>query len=155
MITESRQRTRAPLPPNCVWLDPTRVRELEPGTHLVTPRRSYTHHGIYCGAERVVHYAGLCRHRIRGPIEEVAVADFSHGGPLAYVPRPLARYQGRAVVVRARSRIGEDAYDLLTNNCEHFCNWCLDGRAYSDQVDAFMQLPGRLVEKMLARIARA
>src|SRR5206468_3169379 len=29
------------------------------GAHLVTWRLCYTHHGIYVGSERVVHYAGL------------------------------------------------------------------------------------------------
>jgi hypothetical protein len=26
---------------------------------------------------------------------------------------------------RARSRLGESRYRLLTNNCEHFCSWAL------------------------------
>jgi hypothetical protein len=31
---------------------------------------------------------------------------------------------------RARSRAGENCYRLLTNNnCEHFCEWCLRGKA--------------------------
>jgi hypothetical protein len=29
------------------------------GSHLVTPRRGYLHHGIYVGARKVVHYSGL------------------------------------------------------------------------------------------------
>jgi Lecithin retinol acyltransferase len=39
------------------------------------------------------------------------------------------------VVVRARSRLGEDRYRLTTNNCEHFCHWCLTGEPRSAQVD--------------------
>ena len=31
------------------------------GSHLVTPRRGYLHHGIYVGARKVVHYSGLMR----------------------------------------------------------------------------------------------
>jgi Lecithin retinol acyltransferase len=42
------------------------------------------------------------------------------------------------VVHRARSRVGEDGYRLLTNNCEHFCEWCLSGQHRSYQVDALL-----------------
>ena len=29
----------------------------------------------------------------------------------------------------ARSRLGERSYRILTNNCEHFCEWCLNAQA--------------------------
>jgi Lecithin retinol acyltransferase len=48
-------------------------------------------------------------------------------------------------VRRARSRIGEDDYRLLTNNCEHFCNWCLCGVSRSAQVERRWQLPFRVL----------
>jgi cell wall-associated NlpC family hydrolase len=41
------------------------------GAPLVTLRRGYSHHGIYVGDGKVVHYAGLCRAWHRGPVEEV------------------------------------------------------------------------------------
>jgi lecithin:retinol acyltransferase len=50
------------------WRDQTLDPELEPplGAHLVTPRRAYTHHGIYVGLGRVVQYGGLSRGLGRG-----------------------------------------------------------------------------------------
>lgn len=56
-----------------------------PGTHLVVPRFKglYTHHGIYVGAGRVIHYAGLANGLKRGPIEEVDLAQFSGGQPIS------------------------------------------------------------------------
>jgi hypothetical protein len=39
------------------------------------------------------------------------------------------------VVRRARLRLGENRYHLLTNNCEHFCEWCIRGESRSLQVD--------------------
>jgi hypothetical protein len=39
------------------------------------------------------------------------------------------------VVRRARLRLGEDRYSVLTNNCEHFCEWCVRGEHRSYQVD--------------------
>ena len=37
------------------------------------------------------------------------------------------------------SRIGEQRYNLLFNNCEHFANWCKTGRHRSSQVEDWMQ----------------
>ena len=39
---------------------------------------------------------------------------------------------------RAMSRIGEQNYNLLFNNCEHFANWCKTGRHRSGQVEDWL-----------------
>jgi hypothetical protein len=49
------------------------------GSHLVTPRRDYPHHGIYAGDCKVVHYSGLAQGMRRGPVEEVPLARFARG----------------------------------------------------------------------------
>jgi hypothetical protein len=36
------------------------------------------------------------------------------------------------------SRIGEQRYNLLFNNCEHFASWCKTGRHQSGQVESFL-----------------
>jgi Lecithin retinol acyltransferase len=114
-----------------------RVADIEPpvGAHLVTPRRGYAHHGIYVGANRVVHYAGLSRALLRGPVEEVSLAEFAGGRGVSIKSRPRPRFVPREVVARARSRLGENRYRLTTNNCEHFCEWCLSGESRSEQVE--------------------
>jgi hypothetical protein len=61
-------------------LDPAREPPL--GAHLVTPRRGYTHHGIYVGRGRVVQYGGLSHGLRRGPVEEVALLQFARGRPI-------------------------------------------------------------------------
>lgn len=38
------------------------------------------------------------------------------------------------VIQRAESRLGENAYDLFDNNCEHFATWCKTGIHISEQV---------------------
>ncbi|WP_042267642.1 lecithin retinol acyltransferase family protein [Paraburkholderia heleia] len=104
------------------------------GAHLVSRRAGYSHHGIYAGGGRVVHYAGLCVSLHRGPIEEVTLERFAAGYEVTVVAHPCAVFVGREAVARARSRLGEDRYRLLSNNCEHFCTWCVDGKGRSDQV---------------------
>ena len=107
------------------------------GTHLVTARLWYTHHGVYAGAGKVVHYAGLSRSLRRGPVHEVTLADFAQGHPVWVRQSPGARFGGMEAVQRAYSRIGEDRYHLISNNCEHFCMWCLYGEGRSEQIDVW------------------
>ena len=108
------------------------------GSHLVTPRRGYLHHGIYVGDGRVVHYAGLACGLNRGPIEEVSLARFTRGRPVWIQPHVPSNFECREVIRRARSRVGENCYRLLTNNCEHLCEWCLRGEHRSYQVEALL-----------------
>ena len=41
------------------------------------------------------------------------------------------------VVKRARSRLGENEYNVFYNNCEHFAMWCKTGISSSEQVEYF------------------
>jgi hypothetical protein len=100
----------------------------------------YTHHGIHVGGGRVVHYAGLARGWRRGPVEEHSLADFAHGAPVRVRPCINPKFDLNGVVARARSRLGENRYHVLSNNCEHFCEWCLRGEARSRQVDAWREM---------------
>lgn len=43
-------------------------------------------------------------------------------------------------VKRAKSRLGEKAYNLTKNNCEHFALWCKTGKAFSRQVDGVLSI---------------
>ncbi|MBP0595204.1 lecithin retinol acyltransferase family protein [Paraburkholderia sp. LEh10] len=111
------------------------------GAHLITQRRGYEHHGIYVGRGKVIHYAGFAKSAHRGPVEEVALEQFADGHAVAVRPHPFPKYSGEETVLRARSRIGENHYRLLTNNCEHFCAWCLLGESRSEQVHACLTHP--------------
>ncbi|MFM0640702.1 lecithin retinol acyltransferase family protein [Paraburkholderia metrosideri] len=115
--------------------------DLPIGAHLVTQRSGYEHHGIYVGNGRVVHYAGFASSAHRGPVEEVELTRFAAGHPLTIRPAPSARFVGDEAVRRARSRLGENRYRLLTNNCEHFCAWCLLGESRSEQVHCCLRHP--------------
>ena len=121
--------------------------EREPplGAHLTTSRRGYTHHGVYIGHGRVVHYSGLSGFWQCGPVEEVSLSRFAVGHSVQIVVHDRSAYSPEEIVRRARSRIGEDDYRLLTNNCEHFCYWCLCGVSRSAQVERRWQLPFRVL----------
>jgi hypothetical protein len=114
------------------------------GAHVVTPRRWYTHHGIYVGAGQVVHYEGLSSSMRRGPIAKTSLAEFGHGHPVHLHDEVHGPYSGIEVAARACSRLGEDAYDVLRNNCEHFCSWCLIGTAHSVQAERLLSGGGLL-----------
>ena len=110
-----------------VPMDKRLTAELPPGAHLVTPRRFYRHHGIYAGGGRVIHYRGFKDLFRRGPVEEISLEAFAKGAPVLVKGLPADPFAGAAAVERARTRLGEDRYRLLTNNCWHFVRWCLSG----------------------------
>jgi Lecithin retinol acyltransferase len=127
------------------------------GSHLATSRFGYTHHGIYVGGGKVVHYAGLCRSWHPGPVEEVTISQFAFGHPVWIVDHPESIYSAEEIVRRARLRVGEHDYRLLTNNCEHFCNWCVSGFSRSAQIERPSEFPAIaivLAARLVARLPR-
>lgn len=110
------------------------------GDHLVTQRTGYTHHGIYIGSDQVIHYSGFANGMNKGKIETTSLDDFMNG-QFTFVKRwHNPRYRGDSVVKRAQSRLGEDEYNLLTKNCEHFAAWCITGKSESEQVNTYLKL---------------
>lgn len=129
------------------------------GDHLYVNCGAYDHHGIDCGDETVIHYEGKYR---GGRITRVPKMTFANGkiihvrqysektvavaladgktavlladGKTIYLRDLLEKsYSPEAVVVRAESRLGEEGYDLIFNNCEHFATWCKTGIHKSKQ----------------------
>ncbi|WP_439637983.1 lecithin retinol acyltransferase family protein [Spirulina sp.] len=92
----------------------------------------YEHHGIDCGDGTVIHY--------RKPSEVVERTDratFTQDQPVYRKTYPTA-FIPSVVVQRAISRLGEQRYNLLFNNCEHFATWCKTGVNHSQQVKDFI-----------------
>ena len=130
--------------------------------HIVASRVGYMHHGIYVGDGKVLHYAGMSRAFRRGPVKEVSLAEFSRGRPVQVVRHAQRRFTSDEVIERARSRLGEDCYRLLSNNCEHFCEWCIGGEGRSRQIELWvgrarsvLQPLGRLLDLRLRRAETA
>ena len=101
--------------------------------HLEVPRQHglFNHHGIDLGDGTVAHYLEG-REILRSPLEE-----FSQGQPLKVISHVEASPVG-VTLRRAMGRLGEQDYNLLFNNCEHFATWCKTGRHRSEQVDSFL-----------------
>jgi len=114
------------------------------GAHLVTPRLAFAHHGIYVGGGHVVHYGALARQFRRVQVEEVSLAFFARGHALYVRSHAAARFNCHEVIRRARSRLGENRYGLLRNNCEHLCEWCVQGVSRSLQVERVLKFPRAL-----------
>jgi hypothetical protein len=106
------------------------------GDHLVTPRTGYTHHGIYIGNEQVIHYSGFANGQSTGTICITSVKAFANGHDVSVQKHFFRFYNDEESVERAHSRLGEDWYNVLINNCEHFVNWCITGLHDSPQVRA-------------------
>ncbi len=93
----------------------------------------YEHHGIDCGDGTVIHYSKADG---EPTIKRTTIAEFSQGNPIYVKQRPIS-FVPDVVIERAKSRLGEQNYDLMTNNCEHFANWCKLGRNESEQLQNY------------------
>ena len=102
--------------------------------HLRVPRQHglFLHHGIDLGDGSVAHYLEG-RQILRSPL-----AEFSRGQEVSVVSHVQAS-PAAVTLRRAMSRIGEQNYNLLFNNCEHFANWCKTGRHRSGQIDSVLE----------------
>lgn len=104
--------------------------------HLKVPRQHglFVHHGIDLGDGTVAHYLEG-RQILRSPLQ-----DFSLGQPVSTVPYSPGSCSPPGVSVhRALGRLGEQRYNLIFNNCEHFAHWCKTGRHRSAQVEGWLQ----------------
>ena len=127
--------------------------ELPLGAHVTSPRLGFVHHGIYVGYGQVIHYGGYERGLRRAPIQVVALEQFTKGRGLSVLTPACPEYTGAACVERARSRLGENRYELWSNNCEHFVEWCVSGSSRSRQVEALRDRLNRAF-RPLTRIFR-
>ncbi|MAR07942.1 MAG: NC domain protein [Cyanobium sp. NAT70] len=102
--------------------------------HLQVPRQHglFHHHGIDLGDGTVAHYLEG-REILRNPLD-----DFSQGQPITVIEYDKASPSG-VTLRRAMSRIGEQNYNLLFNNCEHFATWCKTGRHRSGQIESVLE----------------
>jgi hypothetical protein len=104
------------------------------GDHLTSPRPGFMHHGIYVGRGIVLHYGGNSVPGVRAKVEEVTLARFASDGGFSVVAYKNRRFSRAESVRRAYTRLGEDHYCVVSNNCQHFVEWCIVGVHKSGQV---------------------
>jgi hypothetical protein len=104
------------------------------GDHVCVPRSFYSHHAIDVGDGTVIHYTGTPVEKVAAVIAQTSMDEFARGATVC-VRHYRHRYDPERTVGRAMSRLGEQAYWLAGNNCEHFATWCATGRHTSAQTD--------------------
>jgi hypothetical protein len=110
---------------------------------------TYQHYGVYIGNGKVIHFAPLEGQEIsfeNGIIHETTLEKFLNGRTLQVETNIERKFSENEIIQRARSRLGEKGYDLLTNNCEHFVRWCVTGDHVSYQV---INLPKKIDTTLL------
>lgn len=133
-------------------IDESKIPEPPIGSHLISPRTAFNHHGLYAGNGKVIHYSGMARtlsgrdflklpHLIRyGSVVKTSMKRFCDGHGFRVVEHPHAKFRGEEAVLRAKKRLYERSYYLYGNNCEHFVNWCIDDTFKSPAVTRMLFL---------------
>jgi len=98
----------------------------------------YCHCGIYEGDDSVIHFASPNDSKIKEDaiIHRSTLAEFTNGSPFHVKKFPDEKcFSPEETISRARSRLGENTYNLFLNNCDHFATWCKIGEHRSLQID--------------------
>lgn len=89
------------------------------GDYIAAMRLFYTHHGIYDGNGKVYEYND-------GKVVRGTLESFSQGDLLYLIP-DSSSFTPDEIIRRVKSRLGEENYHLLWNNCVNFATWCRSG----------------------------
>jgi hypothetical protein len=125
------------------------------GGNSIVP--TFTHHGIDCGNDRVIHFTGL-NNKIKPVIQQTSLVAFASSNvkgkkevyALDYDVLGIPYDAPDIVIQRAKSFIGEGKYNLFENNCEHFAFFCKTGINKSYQIEKLIEdgLHGRAVSSL-------
>lgn len=119
-----------------------RIEDLEPGEHICVPRLNgmYYHHGIYAGDNKVLHVTGdrgasclssiaLCDSEIK--VESMDTFIYYNDMSYCVVSKPSKKFTQEEL----EKFVGKHEYNLLENNCEHFCTSVNSGKRESIQIE--------------------
>lgn len=134
-IDEQRQReqNRAEAPLNPFRHGEKKNSGFQEADHLLVRRGPITHHGLYIGANQVMHYGLSDNGKIE--IHTVSLEEFADGGEIERLNERQSpiKYERNEVIHRAYHRLEESKYNLFENNCENFVRWCRNGgRVWDD-----------------------
>jgi len=101
----------------------------------------------------VIHYSGFSEFLDKGSIEITNLSEFSQGNDVSIKTHFVPVYTAEERVQRAYEKVGEDSYNLVFNNCEHFVNWCFNGFKSSSQVNNVVSVAGAAGHEYMKRKA--
>lgn len=123
------------------------------GDQIRVSRGLYYHHGIYKDDDTVIQFASPVGSEVSPETAKIittSLTEFLKGGELEVRDFTDSEKKEKRtpleIVAFAESKLGDNmgGYDIVKNNCEHFANLCIFGKARSEQVDSFMALFGGL-----------
>jgi len=105
------------------------------GDHICVRRRGkfYTHHGIYIGGGKVIHFTGSIREKVDPEVHETDLPRFLKGGILRRRDYK-ERLPASETINFAKEQLSDGSYSMIWNNCEHFATYCATGKKKSRQV---------------------
>ena len=109
------------------------AKNLAEGDHIYVRRGLHSHHGIYVGQGRVIHFKGEFKEKSNPVVRETGLEEFLRGGTLRREDHKH-RLPPEETVRRARRLLEGKDYSLLRSNCEHMATFCATGKAKSRQV---------------------
>lgn len=118
------------------------------GDQIRVNRGFYYHHGIYASDDCVIHFAPPGNEATLDPakarIIQTSLQDFLKDGTVevrTYTKEELEKRRSPQEIVQcAFLHLGEGGYNIISNNCEHFSNFCAFGVKESNQVENVLSL---------------
>lgn len=139
------------------------------GSVLKAHRGLYFHYGVYVGGGKVVHFSSKGKREMEAASADIIITTlrtFAKGDKVSLDTLEAATFSPEEIAQRAISAIGtkKGTYNLISNNCEHFANWCRCGQLISHQkqlADMVMDLVlngfpmGRSVREVIREISQS
>lgn len=125
------------------------IRELRYGDQIRVNRGIYYHHGIYEDDNHIYQYASKEGSEVSPENALIIVTDlktFLKGGIAEardYDELELRKLKSKDEIINtAKSLLGTGLgeYNLISNNCEHFSNYCAFGKKESNQVEDVLKM---------------
>ena len=121
----------------------------EYGDQIRVNRGLYFHHGIYEDDNHIYQYGSRENNELdpsKALIISTSLDEFLKGGVAEvriYSDDELKKVRSKDEIVKfAKSKLGTGLgeYNLVSNNCEHFSNYCAFGVKFSNQVDDILSM---------------
>ena len=124
-------------------------RDLKFGDQIRVNRGFYYHHGIYEDDNHIYQYAAKEGSEVSQENALIICTNlktFAKDGEIEardYNEEELKKLRPKEEIIKTAKNMlgtGLGEYNLVTNNCEHFSNYCAFGKKESNQVNDFLNM---------------